>query len=122
MTHHDKIYRRVAAAMSAVESNQKLRIMLAFAGLSKLETGDVFAEVILRIDEITSGIDTDELLSAGKFHSSFHPEKMLEALQHRDLESFNRACGAENINQTFSSLMVFAVVLKETRDKLDKNR
>lgn len=115
----DEITKRVAAAIDAVESNKKWRIIIAYSRLAKLNVGDVFAELILCVEDITIGIDKDKLLSAGKFHPRFNPQEMLGALENRDLATFKKAAGAnDDMHQLFTSLIVFAVVLKETRAKL----
>lgn len=114
----DRVERLVLNALDAVQSGSKAEITSALEALAPLETGDVFAELFLRTQELTSGIDEETLLEAVELPLPPNPTEILHAIHATDIRGLQVAVGSESLMKIFASLLVLIAALKDARTRL----
>jgi hypothetical protein len=118
----DRIERRVSAAVSAVQSGKRWRMLLAYQALSPLETGDVLAELFLMVEDLTSGVDESALLQAAKISEKIDAPRILRAVAATDVVELQAATGSDRLEKVFATLLVLVAALKDARARLDTGK
>lgn len=114
----DRIERKVHAAVNATRSGKRLRIMAAFIGLSKLETGDVVAELFMLVEDAVEGVDRDALLEAATLPPAWNGTALIQAVHDRSLADLQAEFGSEEPGKVVASLLVLVADLQDARAKL----
>lgn len=114
----DEIEKRVLIAINAVQGGNRVDIISAYEGLATLETGDVISELFLWIDDLTQGVDRDELLQAVTLPIPDKPEEIIEAVLNLDITGLQKAVGSDRLESVLASLLVTVAALKDGRARL----
>lgn len=118
----DRIERRVSAAVAAVQSGKRWRMLLTFQALSPLLTGDVLAELFLMVEDLTSGVDETALLQAAKISGKIDAPRILRAVAADDVLELQAATGSDRLEKVFAPLLALVAALKEARARLDAGK
>lgn len=108
----------VLAAIEAVQSGDRSRVTSSYEALATIESGEVFAELFLCLDDFTEGVDLTELLGAATLPLPPEPKRVLAAVAARDLGGVQQATGSDRPERAFATLLVLAAALKDARQRV----
>ena len=117
-TDAGEIERRVLIAISAVQTGNRADIVSAYEGLAPLETGDVIAELFLWMEDLTDGVEVEELLQAIALPLPPNPAKIIESVLIQDIAGLQIAVGSDKLEKVFTALLVTVAALKDGRERL----
>lgn len=117
-TGYDEIEKRVLIAINAVQVGNRADIISAYEGLATLETGDVISELFLWVDDLTQGVDREELLQAVTLPIPDNPEVIIDSILNLDIKGLQSAVGSDRLESVLASLLVTVAALKDGRARL----
>ena len=114
----DVVMRRVADVVAAAKTDDRAQLERAFRALSPLDSGDVIAELFLRIKEATTGVELDALLSAAELPLPSKSRELVAAVRNNDLGAVSAAIDEKTPERLFATLVVLAASLENARRRL----
>jgi hypothetical protein len=115
---YDEIERLVYLAISATQRGNRADLISAYEGLAPLETGDVIAELTLWVEDLTDGVEVEELLQAVVLPIPPNSEKIIESVLIQDIFGLQEAVGSDTLGSVLAALLVTVAALKDGRERL----
>ena len=81
--------------------------------LDGLDAVEVIAELFLRIEDLTDGVELDALIDATEIPLPDHPREIVEAIRSRDMKALKAVMSTDDLNLVVSRVMNLIVAFTD---------